>query len=72
MGSDETLAIISANAWDTAFPTSLTPFCARNTYLGLGTGRVHQVLAGHLDGLVSSGELSGVYQALLSSLAVGV
>lgn len=81
MGPDETLATILANSWDAALPTSLTlPFIKENarngapphTHLGLGAGRIHQVLAGHLYGLVSSGKLSGVYQALLSSLAVGV
>lgn len=81
MGPNETLATILANSWDAALPTSLTlPFVQENAHngaphhahLGLGAGRVHQVLAGHLDGLVSSGKLSRVYQALLSSLAVGV
>lgn len=81
MGLDETQAIILANSWDTALPNNFTlPFVQENacngapahTHLGLGAGRVHQVLAGHLDSLVSSGKLSGVYQALLSSLAVGV
>lgn len=80
MRPDEILAITLASSWDTALLTSLIPFVQKNgrnsapphTHLGLGTGRVHQVLAGHLDGLVGSGKLSGVYQALLSSLAVGV
>lgn len=73
MGPDDTRAVILVNSWDAAHPTSFTlPFMQENTHLGLGAGRVHQVLAGHLDSLVSSSKLSGVYQALLSSLAVGV
>lgn len=81
MGPHETLAIILANSWDAALPTSLTLLLMQanacngtppHTHLGLSTGRVHQVLAGHLDGLISSSKLSGVHQALLSSLAVGV
>lgn len=35
-------------------------------YLRLGAGRVHQVLAGHLNRLISPGKLSGVHKALLT------
>ena len=41
-------------------------------YLGLGAGRVHQVLTGHLDGLVGSGKLGRIHQTLLTRRAVGV
>ena len=44
----------------------------QNAYLGLGADRVHQVLAGHLNGLVSLGELGWIHQALLARGAVGV
>lgn len=44
----------------------------RRAYLGLGAGWVGQVLAGHLDGLVSSGKLGRVHQTFLTGVAVGV
>ena len=42
------------------------------TYLGLGAARLSQTLTGHLNCLVCSGKLRGLYQPLLSSLAIGV
>lgn len=36
-------------------------------YLRLCAGRIHQVLAGHLNRLVGSGELRGIHQTLLTS-----
>lgn len=41
-------------------------------YLRLGTGWVHQVLAGHLNRLISPGKLSRVHEALLTCWTVGV
>lgn len=41
-------------------------------YLGLGTARLPQALTGHLNRLVCTGELCGLHQSLLSSLAIGV
>lgn len=42
------------------------------SYLGLCTARLPQTLTGHLDCLVCTGELCGLYQSLLPSLAVGI
>lgn len=36
-------------------------------YLRLCAGWIHQVLAGHLNRLVSPSELSGIHEALLTS-----
>lgn len=41
-------------------------------YLGLSASWVDQVLAGHLNRLISPSKLSGVHQALLTSCTVGV
>lgn len=49
-------------------PTAPVPW----SYLGLGTARLPQALAGHLNRLVCTGELRGLHQPLLSCLAVGV
>ena len=43
-----------------------------NKNLGLGADWVHQVLAGHLNGLVGFGELGWIHKALLTRGAVGV
>lgn len=42
------------------------------SYLGLRTARLPQTLTGHLNCLVCTGELRGLHQSLLPSLAVGI
>lgn len=44
----------------------------QEAYLWLRTCRVHQVLAGHLNGLVGSGKLGRIHQPLLACVAVGI
>lgn len=43
-----------------------------NSHLGGAAGRVHQILAGHLNRLIGSGKLDGIDQSLMTWLAVGV
>lgn len=42
------------------------------SYLRLRTARLPQTLTGHLNCLVCTGELCGLHQSLLPSLAVGI
>lgn len=72
--SREIVHWVESRMYSTTWQKWPLAWCCRelSMYLRLCAGWIHQVLAGHLNRLISPGKLRGVHQTLLTSWTIGV